>query len=84
MSTEAEARRAYLIALRKGLDLRQSEMADALGMGLRAYSDLETGKSECRPIHVLAAERITLRLAAERRDASLLPAPVRDDMRSIG
>lgn len=83
MSSEAEARRTYLIAMRKGLGLTQAEMAAALGMGVRAFSDIETGKSECRPIHIMAAERLTLRLAVERDSADLLAAPVLADLRAL-
>jgi transcriptional regulator with XRE-family HTH domain len=62
--TNDETQRAYLIFLRGRLGLTQEEMASAFGMGLRAYSDMETGKSRVRQIYILAAERLTLRVAA--------------------
>jgi len=82
-TTSDEARRVYLISMRKRIGSTQAEMARALGMGPRAYSDLETGNSRCRTVHILAAERLTLREAAQHGDATLLTGPVAADMRSL-
>lgn len=78
-----DADRLHITEIRKRLGLKQSEMAERLGMGLRAYSDLENGVSKTRPIHVLAAERISLRVATERQDASLAAYSVVQDARAI-
>ena len=40
--------------LRKGLGLSQTEMGDAIGLSLRAYQDLESGRAELRKLHELA------------------------------
>ncbi len=82
-STSDEARRVYLISMRKRLGLTQGDMAGALGMSLRSYSDLETGASRCRTVHVLAAERLTLREAAGRGDTSVLAGPVEKDLAAV-
>jgi transcriptional regulator with XRE-family HTH domain len=63
--------------LRKKLGLTQAQMAEAIGLGLRAYQDLASGKASIRPIHVKAAERAALDIAVERGDPMLAPATVR-------
>ena len=68
---------ADLVALRKSLNLTQAEMAERIGLGLRAYQDIEGGVSKLRPIHVNAAERAALSLAVERGNPMLAPAGVR-------
>ncbi len=68
-----------LIALRKELGLTQHGMADALDMALRAYQSLESGESEYRYIHRLAAERVALMMAADKKAPMLAPGPVRAD-----
>lgn len=68
---------ADLVAFRKTLDLTQAEMAERVGLGLRAYQDIEAGVSRLRPIHVHAAERAALALAVERGNPMLAPAEVR-------
>ena len=74
----AEAFQAYLLSLRGRLRLTQQQMADGLGMSLRAYSDLENGKAKVRLIHVMAAERLALRAGADR-DPAMAPEGVRRD-----
>lgn len=68
---------ADLVALRKSLVLTQTEMADRVGLGLRAYQELEGGNSKLRPIHVAAAERVALAVAVERKEPMLAPASIR-------
>lgn len=68
-----------LIQLRKDMGLTQQQMADALDMALRSYQSIEAGKSEYRFIHRLAAERVALTIAADRKAPMLAPQPVRDD-----
>jgi DNA-binding XRE family transcriptional regulator len=68
-----------LKACREAWALTQAEMAAQLGMGLSAYQDLETGLSSFKGRHQLALERVSLKLAVERRDLNLaLPAARRD------
>jgi len=68
-----------LANLRKEMRLTQQQMADALGMALRAYQSIESGESEYRFIHRLAAERVALMIAADRKAPMLAPSSVRDD-----
>lgn len=44
--------------LRRGLGLTQTALADAIGLSLRAYQDLESGKSEIRKLHELAIRHV--------------------------
>lgn len=68
-----------LINLRGELRLSQQEMADKLGMALCSYQAIESGESGYRYIHRLAAERVALMIAADKKDISLAPRSVRDD-----
>jgi transcriptional regulator with XRE-family HTH domain len=68
-----------LIELRSRLGLTQQEMAGQLDMALRSYQSIEAGESEYRFIHRLAAERIALALAADKKDPKLAPDSVRAD-----
>ncbi len=68
-----------LVNLRKELGLTQQEMADRLDMALRGYQGIEAGESEYRYIHRLAAERVALAIAADKKAPRLAPAPVRAD-----
>lgn len=43
--------------IRKAIGMTQTEMAEVLGLGLRAYQDIEAGKSKERPGHVRAARQ---------------------------
>jgi transcriptional regulator with XRE-family HTH domain len=71
---------AELVALRKELlDLTQTELADLIGLSLRAYQDLEANKAAIRPVHVLALERAAEKLAVEHGDPMMAPASVRKD-----
>jgi transcriptional regulator with XRE-family HTH domain len=68
-----------LIGLRKDLGLTQQEMARRLDMALRSYQAIEAGESEYRYIHRLAAERVALMVAADKKTPAVVPASVRDD-----
>ncbi|MFY9294022.1 MAG: helix-turn-helix transcriptional regulator [Methylorubrum rhodinum] len=76
----AQERREALTALRKNLDLTQAEMAASLGLSMRAWNDIENGRSEARKIHTLATERAALRMAAERGKVDLVPGSIIDDL----
>ena len=75
--------RMHLATIRKRLGLTQTEMASRIGMGARAYSDLETGISKVRLVHTLAAERVSLQEARARQDATLAEHSVIQDARAI-
>jgi DNA-binding XRE family transcriptional regulator len=68
-----------LIMLRKAFGLNQTDMAEGIGLKLRAYADLEAGVSELQKRHELAIERFGLTLAVERDDPMLAPASVRKE-----
>jgi DNA-binding XRE family transcriptional regulator len=68
-----------LIELRKDMGLTQQQMANELDMALRSYQSIEAGESEYRLIHRLAAERVALAIAADKKAPMLAPQPVRDD-----
>ena len=61
--------RTELLKLRNEFGATQTEMADAMGVPLRTYQDIETGVSKFRPIHERAA------LEAYRTLKMLRPAP---------
>ncbi|HTT82174.1 MAG TPA: helix-turn-helix transcriptional regulator [Rhizomicrobium sp.] len=75
--------REALAALRGRLGWTQAQMADAIGLTLRAYSSVENGHAELRQLHALAAERVALSEAAARGEPSLAPASVRRDAAAI-
>lgn len=68
-----------LFSLRKRLDLTQAGLAELMGLSLRAYQDLEGGKSPIRILHVLALERAGEKLAVTAKDPMMAPAAVRRD-----
>lgn len=72
--------REELIDLRKRLGWTQARMAEAIGMALRAYSDIENGNSNLRETHALAAERAAIGEAAVRGDQNLLTPRARTDV----
>lgn len=72
-----------MLALRKSLELTQIEMAEIMGMKMRAYQEIEAGRSPVREIHRLAAERGALHLAVTRGEPMLAPASVRRDALKI-
>lgn len=78
-----EAQRAYLLKMRERLGFSQTAMANLVGMSIRAYSDIETGVSKCRKIHINAAERVVFRIAAARNDPSLLTGPLRNELKAL-
>ncbi|CAM5657664.1 hypothetical protein MAUB1S_11445 [Mycolicibacterium aubagnense] len=69
-----------LAALRAVLGFNQTEMANRIGLGLRAYQDLEGNKSTIRKTHILAIERVVLSEAARQANLGLLPPEVMQDV----
>lgn len=69
-------------ALREKAKLTQQEMGDLMGLRKTAYVDLERDDPDWEKFkhrHLLALERVSLKLAVERGDISLaLPAVRRD------
>lgn len=68
-----------LIHLRNSLGLTQLEMANQLDLALRSYQAIEAGESAYRYIHRLAAERVALILAVDKKTPSFAPDAVRRD-----
>jgi transcriptional regulator with XRE-family HTH domain len=68
-----------LIELRKSLDFTQKQMAEEMGLSLRAYQAIEAGESEYRMLHRLAAERVAMMRAVDLKNPALAPLPVRQD-----
>ncbi|WP_454917323.1 helix-turn-helix domain-containing protein [Xanthobacter sediminis] len=66
-----------LISIRKALGLTQAEMAERIGLGSRAYQDLEAGKSTMRKIHAEAASMVSLAVAVEKGEPMLAIPAVR-------
>lgn len=66
-----------LITLRKAFGITQTEMAERIGLKLRAYQDLEAGKSEVRKIHDEAVAMVSLHIAVERGNPMLALPEVR-------
>jgi transcriptional regulator with XRE-family HTH domain len=62
-----------LKAFRTQLELTQQAMADAMGMPLRSYQDIEAGKNPVRPIHEAAAKYAAwaVRDAARKKNGPL-------------
>lgn len=79
LATTAE----QFVELRKRLGYTQSELADRLGMSLRAVQDIESGKAKVRPIHSLALDRIAIVRAAFLGDATILSEEAVQDVRAL-
>jgi len=68
-----------LLLNRKALRLTQAEMAERMGLSMRGYQDIETGKAELRKIHILAFERAALTRAIESSKPMSAPPSIRKD-----
>jgi DNA-binding XRE family transcriptional regulator len=63
---------ADLIDLRTMLNISQITMASRIGLSLRAFRNIETGKARLRRVHELAIERVLIGYAIDRNDPELL------------
>jgi len=68
-----------LIALRKALGFSQSQMAAGIGLGMRAYQEIEAGRSELRQSHAMACELLSLRAALGAANIALALPNIRRD-----
>lgn len=66
-----------LIAMRKKMQMTQTQTAKAMGLSLRGYQKLEDGESNIREVYRLALERLSLTSAAEHRDVTNAVVSVR-------
>ncbi|TBF70348.1 hypothetical protein ELG63_28275 (plasmid) [Rhizobium leguminosarum] len=62
--------------LRTGASLTKPVFAQAMGMPLRTYEDVEDGKVEYRPIHINAAQWALVKLCADGAIPNGLPIDV--------
>ena len=69
--------------LRQKLQWTQAVMAAAIGLTLRAYCDLESGKTRWRKLHELAFERLLMREAARRGRPHMVNAALRRDVEDL-
>jgi DNA-binding XRE family transcriptional regulator len=65
-----------LRGLRERLDLGQTEMAKRMGLGLRAYQELESNPGKLRKRHIRLAESVASDMAIEKKDPYLAPPSV--------
>jgi len=68
-----------LIELRKAMGLTQSELAKLIGLGLRAYQEIEGTDRDLKLRHIQAVERVALREAVKQGNPMLAPESVRRD-----
>ena len=71
-----------LLNYRKRAGATQTEMANAMGMPLRSYQDVESGKNPFRPIHAKAADLAMITLAIEKEDSLILHGDLEDLVRA--
>ncbi len=68
-----------LITLRKAMHLSQTEMADLVGLKLRAYQNIESKAAAFRQANQIAFERIALSYAIAAGDPMIAPEAIRKD-----
>ena len=68
---------AEIYALRIKWGLTQEAMANRMGLQRRAYIRIESGEQAVRIAHVLVLERISIDIAVEQGDRSLILSPLR-------
>jgi hypothetical protein len=61
-----------LIDLRTSLNVSQITMASRIGLSLRVFRNIESGKAPLRRVHELAIERVLIGYAIDRNDPELL------------
>lgn len=64
---------ADLKAIRQQFGYTKPMMADRIGLSLRAYEEIEAGRSEIRTIHINAIKWVQTNLAWEAGKPELLP-----------
>jgi hypothetical protein len=61
-----------LVDLRTSLNISQITMASRIGLSLRVFRNIESGKAPLRRVHELAIERVLIGYAIDRNDPELL------------
>ncbi|MGR9386429.1 helix-turn-helix domain-containing protein [Rhizobium leguminosarum] len=72
-----------LALIRRDLGVTQAEFASAMGVPFRTFQDLEAGKSAFRMIHLRAAERAAMEIAARTNQTEKLPAHLKELIKDI-
>jgi hypothetical protein len=75
---------ADLYAFHKAASITQAEMAEAMGLPLRTYEDIITGKVAFRKVHQRAAEMAMIRVAFQMQDCRPLPEYLADLVFNLG
>lgn len=68
-----------LKALRVMIGITQQEMAQSMGLALRLYQDLESGKKDLKIRHAQTAERASLHFAVEKKNPMIALPPIRKE-----
>jgi transcriptional regulator with XRE-family HTH domain len=69
-----------LIELRKRMGLSQADMATGMGLGSRAYQEVEARSGELKQRHRMLAERFTLAHAVVSTSPEYLPSSIRTEV----
>lgn len=70
--------------LRAEMRVTQTEFATAMGMPLRSYQDIESGKNPVRPVHVAAAKWAAIELADKAgKGCDFLPVTIGDTIKRV-
>ncbi|WP_112959955.1 helix-turn-helix domain-containing protein [Agrobacterium tumefaciens] len=73
-----------LKTLRNGAALTQAEFAEAMGVPLRTYENLESGSTPTRPVHLNAAYWGLIKLAHQSgRGLGFLPFEIGEIVRKV-
>ena len=51
----------------------QARMAELTELPIRTYEDIEAGRAKYRGVHKVAAEMALIKIAVEKKDASIIP-----------
>ncbi len=65
------------------LGVSQARMAEAMGLPIRTYEDIEAGRTVFRPVHLAAANMASLQIAVEKEDLGLLPLGTQDFVKKL-
>jgi DNA-binding XRE family transcriptional regulator len=68
--------------IRHRMGVSQAQMAEAMGLPLRTYEDIETGRSTTRPVHLQAARYASIVLALKSVDGAFRLIP--DVRKTVG
>jgi transcriptional regulator with XRE-family HTH domain len=75
--------RLSLQKIRSKLGLTQQQMASGMGLGSRAYQELESGTRKMKGRHAFLAERLSLKIAAEKKNPKLAAPSIQKDVHTI-